>query len=240
MDTETLQEDSTGSTISDQPQSKITDSGLDISKHCASAFATPIVTYPWPDSDQLNEELKTLILKEEANSEGMTRSNIGGWHSNTDFFTWDAECARMIKHRIEQMIVALTKATMVMKQGKRSFKYRLDGWANINRHGSYNNVHNHPNCLWSGVYYVSSGKAEPDTPQNGKLELLDPRAGINLIHIEGSIFAGRYIVDPIPGMMVMFPSWLKHLVHPFFGKGERISIAFNILTSEVPSADKLA
>jgi hypothetical protein len=31
----------------------------------------------------------------------------------------------------------------------------------------------------------------------------------------------------------VFPSWLNHLVHPFRGGGERISIAFNIQTTEV-------
>jgi hypothetical protein len=36
------------------------------------------------------------------------------------------------------------------------------------------------------------------------------------------------LVDPLPGLMVMFPGWLKHMVHPFFGSGERISISFNL------------
>jgi uncharacterized protein (TIGR02466 family) len=220
--------------------SEVNDAQLDIGKHLAGAFPTPIVSYPWADSESINEDLIALILNKEGESEGIARSNIGGWHSSTDFFSWDADCVREIKRRVEQMTVAVTKATMVASQGTRSFNYRLDGWANINRHGSYNNVHNHPNCLWSGTYYVASGEPEDGRPNNGKLELLDPRAGINLIHVEGSMFAGRYLVDPIPGLMVMFPSWLNHLVHPFFGNGERISIAFNVLTSEVPSADKLA
>ncbi len=38
-------------------------------------------------------------------------------------------------------------------------------------------------------------------------------------------------------MMIMFPAWLNHFVHPFFGKGERISIAFNILMRENPPPD---
>jgi hypothetical protein len=36
------------------------------------------------------------------------------------------------------------------------------------------------------------------------------------------------------GMMVLFPSWLYHFVNPFFGDGERISIAFNIQWQEMP------
>ena len=40
--------------------------------------------------------------------------------------------------------------------------------------------------------------------------------------------------------MVLFPSWLNHLVHPFAGEGERISVAFHIVTTEVPATSELA
>jgi hypothetical protein len=32
---------------------------------------------------------------------------------------------------------------------------------------------------------------------------------------------------PMPGDMIVFPSWLEHSVSAFHGPGERISIAFN-------------
>ncbi len=49
-----------------------------------------------------------------------------------------------------------------------------------------------------------------------------------MLNLEQGLFSGRYLVDPLPGLMVMFPSWLKHMVHPFSGNGERISISFNV------------
>jgi hypothetical protein len=49
-----------------------------------------------------------------------------------------------------------------------------------------------------------------------------------MLQLERNVFEGRYLVEPMPGLMVMFPSWLKHMVHPFHGSGERISISFNI------------
>jgi predicted 2-oxoglutarate/Fe(II)-dependent dioxygenase YbiX len=30
-----------------------------------------------------------------------------------------------------------------------------------------------------------------------------------------------------PGQLILFPSWLIHEVLPFYGQGERITIAFN-------------
>ena len=34
-------------------------------------------------------------------------------------------------------------------------------------------------------------------------------------------------VKPIVGVMLVFPNWLKHQVLPFFGDGERRSMAMN-------------
>ncbi len=206
--------------------------GAPANKNMVMAFGTPVIAYPWPDSDALNKELAELILARESESEGMARSNFGGWHSELDFLNWGSPCIETLKERIKEMTIDLTRAITVAKQGTRSFKYRLSGWANVSRNGDYNGVHNHPNCLWSGTYYVQPGKPAEGHPNNGKLELLDPRAGIQLIHMEGTVLSGRYVVDPLPGLMIMFPAWLNHMVHPFFGDGERISIAFNVLTKE--------
>ena len=210
---------------------------LDISEGFANIFTTPIVLHRWPESDALNEELGQPILAKEAASGGEKRSNVGGWHSDPDFFSWDAPCIREMRDRVISLLKAMSQATMDDSDIERNFDHRLDGWANVNRDGCYNNVHNHPNCVWSGTYYVSVGELSSDDRYNGKLELLDPRAGAIQISIEGVTVGKRCLVNPEPGMMVMFPAWLNHFVHPFFGKGERISIAFNILMRENPPPD---
>jgi hypothetical protein len=46
--------------------------------HLMMAFATPVVAYPWPESDSLNRELAELVLAAERKSEGISRSNVGG------------------------------------------------------------------------------------------------------------------------------------------------------------------
>jgi hypothetical protein len=46
------------------------------------------------------------------------------------------------------------------------------------------------------------------------------------------VLDGRYLIDPAPGLMIVFPSWLKHMVHPYYGTGERISVAFNVEVEE--------
>ena len=203
-----------------------------VKEHMAMAFGTPVIAYPWPDSETLNAELRQVILDKEKDNDGVVKSNVGGWHSATNFFAGEQDCVRTLKMRVQNLVIDLMRAITVAPEGARTFNFRTDGWANVSRDGDYNNVHNHPNCLWSGVYYVAEGKPDPDRPNNGKLELFDPRAGVNMIFIENTMLHGRYTIDPIPGLMVVFPAWLQHMVHPFFGKGERISVSFNVLIGE--------
>lgn len=211
--------------------------------HTTNIFGTPLMAHQWPDTEKLNADLQTLILGAERASAGISRSNVNGWHSAPDLFEWPDPAIASFREYVEKALIDMTRInTIAPLDGSpaRNFNYRLDGWANITRHGAYNTVHNHPNAIWSGVYYVASGVPDKSFSQNGKLELLDPRAGVNMLHQPGSVFDARYVIEPIPGLMLLFPGWLNHFVHPFYGSGERISIAFNVLLTEIPAADKVA
>lgn len=199
--------------------------------HTAMVFATPLVTYPWPDSEQLNQELAAVILANEKQSGGIVKSNVGGWHSEMGLFSWDAPCIKTLQNRVHKAAVEFTRRMIVRPKASFRARYRIDGWANVVRSGDYHSPHNHPNNLWSGVYYVTVGEADSGRPRNGQLEPLDPRFGCNMVGIPDSLFEVRYSIAPKAGLMVLFPSWLVHHVHPFIGKGERISIAFNILAT---------
>ncbi len=78
------------------------------------------------------------------------------------------------------------------------------------------------------VYYVEVGRPDPDNGRNGRIELHDPRILSNMSILNSFGFARSFLIDPEPGKMVMFPSWMKHSVHPFYGTFDRISIACNV------------
>ena len=56
-----------------------------------------------------------------------------------------------------------------------------------------------------------------------------------MLLLEHFTIYGRQILDPQPGTMVALPSWLQHHVHPYFGPGERISVAFNAIPDHLDS-----
>ena len=193
-------------------------------------FGTPFVSYQWPESDELNAELESLVLEAESRDDkgrGI-RSNAGGWQSRGNIMTWQQPAVQRLKKRIEQLIFNLI-GELVLKDGReRSFTLLSEGWANVCRPGNYNVVHTHPNAMWSVVYYVSAGKPDPSVPYSGALELLDPRESANYIQIQNTVLDARTFIENKPGRMVVFPSWVKHMVHPFVGEGVRISIAVNV------------
>ncbi len=221
-------------TVDPSPESAEATAGadaLDISQSIGPIFATPLTVHFWPESDAINAELRDLILAKEAAGTGLVRSNVGSWHSKTDLFAWDAECVRVLENRVRRLFLAVNNATMGQLKGKGPSNYRIEGWANVNRDRSYNTPHNHSNAIWSGTYYVAPGEPQGGNKFNGMLEFLDPRYGFKLTNTEGKSVDDHCLVKPLPGIMVMFPGWLVHQVHPFHGDGERISIAFNILST---------
>ena len=193
-------------------------------------FGTPFASYDWPDSDELNAELAELILSNENDdlSGRGIRSNAGGWQSGGNMMTWEHPTITTLKQRFESLVFNVV-GELVQKDGRnRQFRLLMDGWANVCRRGDYNVVHSHPNAMFSLVYYVAAGEPDPDVPYSGLLELLDPRESANYIQIQNTILDARTFIDNQPGKMILFPSWVKHMVHPFQGDGTRISIACNV------------
>ena len=107
-------------------------------------------------------------------------------------------------------------------------------WANINPPGGMNRAHMHPNCLWSGVYYVKA-------PKNcGHLKIDDPRAAASMCRPKmrerynhpdtaPTRLWREHHYEPIAGRCIMFPAWLVHCVDPNNSNDIRISVSFNFL-----------
>ncbi len=206
-----------------------------IERCVTTIFPTPIAMHNWPDSDALNAELTALVLAEEARSHGLARSNVGGWHSDMAFIRRPDPALRRLMSRINRMTREMTR--LMMRPARH--QVTVEGWANVLRHGQYNSLHLHPNSTWSGVYYVTGNPPpEPGTPGtdfSGKFEFVDPRPGASASYTVENKMQQRCLLNPGPGAMLLFPSFVQHLVHPYFGPGERISIAFNVLITNVES-----
>jgi len=191
------------------------------------AFLTLIGRLHIPDAEAMNRDLRALIIAEEAQYSSLGRSNIGGWHSRPDFL-----------NRRDSAVSALTTwLTWALRQmidaaaGTDASRSTLSayGWATICRAGAYHAPHSHPDSAWSGVYYVDPGTDNRDQPLSGVLEFLDPRAGVEAVTAPGDPYGDPFRVRPQAGLLVLFPSWLYHWVHPYTGQTPRIAVSFNAM-----------
>jgi uncharacterized protein (TIGR02466 family) len=198
------------------------------------AFPTLIGQLHVPDADAMNWDLRALILAEEAKYLSLGRSNIGGWHSRPDFL-----------NRPEPAVAGLTTwVTWALRRmidaaaGPNAFKGTLSvsAWATICRAGAYHAPHSHPDSAWSGVYYVDAGTEMPDRPLSGVLEFLDPRAGVEAVSAPGDPYGEPFRVRPQAGLLVIFPSWLYHWVHPYAGQTPRVAVSFNAALGALEAA----
>ncbi|MFL6446946.1 MAG: 2OG-Fe(II) oxygenase family protein [Bryobacteraceae bacterium] len=189
------------------------------------AYPTLIGQLRVPDPEVMNQELEALILAEEVEYASLGRSNIRGWHSRPDFLNRaeSAVCG------LKTWLVWGLRRMIDASAGANAFGGTLSvsGWATICRAGAYHAPHSHPDSAWSGVYYVNGGSDSPDQPLSGYLEFLDPRAGADAVTAPGDPYGEPFRVRPQPGLLVLFPSWLYHWVHPYTGQTPRIAVSFN-------------
>jgi uncharacterized protein (TIGR02466 family) len=190
-----------------------------------SAFPTLIGQLRVPDFESMNQDLQAVILGQEAEYASLGRSNIGGWHSRPDFLSRSEPAVDALTTWITWAVRKMVDATA----GPDVFKGTLSvsAWATICRAGAYHGPHSHPDSAWSGVYYVDAGEPEPHSPLNGVLEFLDPRAGVEAVSAPGDPYGEPVRVRPEAGLLVIFPSWLYHWVHPYAGQSPRIAVSFN-------------
>ena len=115
-----------------------------------------------------------------------------------------------------------------------------DMWSVHSYEGDYNTMHTH-GCKTlmgiSSVLWTKVPKQITDLPIQGSLQ---NASGANdgflgfvcgdgdVTDVERLKFSGYTPVKPEVGSLYVFPSWLQHLVWPFFGEGERRTVATNI------------
>jgi len=113
-------------------------------------------------------------------------------------------------------------------------------WSVHSFEGDYNTIHTH-GCKTlmgiSSVLWTEVPKQISDLSAQGSLKnasgandgFLGFVVGDGDVHdVERLKFSGYTPVKPEVGVMYIFPSWVQHVVWPFFGEGERRSVATNI------------
>lgn len=195
-------------------------------------FFTPLIEVRLPDADRLVEALKPRILERRAASPGIARSNIHGWHSDTQMLDWGGEPAVSLARQTMQVCARFT-SDVNAAQGQSRYEMGMEMWANVSPAGASNQMHAHPGSYWSASFYIDDGGDGED----GFFVAQDPRFPMVRMVAPDLVFQdesgekqiSQFRVRPEPGTLVIFPSWLMHAVRPHRGPRDRVSIAMNVL-----------
>ena len=106
-------------------------------------------------------------------------------------------------------------------------KPRLDSlWVNLLRTSGHHSGHIHPHSLISGTIYVEvpagSGAIRFEDPRLPLMMAAPPRRSDATEELRPFV-----TIEPRPGLLLLWESWLRHEVLPGRGSGERLSISFN-------------
>ncbi|MEL6781441.1 MAG: TIGR02466 family protein [Pseudomonadota bacterium] len=197
-------------------------------------FETPVVLARFNNAEGLLTDLETAIRKTMASDEGVKRSNVGGWHSDTHMLDWGGPAAKTLS---EKAIAMAKRLSLFANASHEDFDWWCQLWANVSGSGAWNHMHIHPGNLWSAVLYLDMGDEGGTAGEvGGEFYFEDPRFPAAAMHntrfrypgADGQPAAWQPELKPKRGDFIMFPAWLRHGVRPYTGKKERISIALNV------------
>jgi uncharacterized protein (TIGR02466 family) len=197
-------------------------------------FASPLITLRLSDHARLDADLVAAADELRARSPGLQRSNQKGWHSDADLMARREPAFVEMRGLIAD---AVRQATALVAPGFdfATAAFQAEAWINVSPRHAFNAPHDHPGWAWSGSYYVAL--PPQDTPRGGTIEFFDPRTNVRAMTIDGAdCFASKVAVTPQPGMLLIFPSYLRHFVYPNEGECDRISLAFNARFLRRPAA----
>ena len=181
-----------------------------------------LIYYDVIDVDGL--EKKSYKLKKESN--GIIRSNRGGWHSND---IKENPLFSKLVDDIEKKALDIHDFFNQKNTGK--FKV-VEMWVNINRSKSYNISHIHSNADLCGNLYVKTSK------NCGNIFFEDPKVVHRMNEPYSNILMNRFTFKqiyyiPEDGKILFFPPWIQHSTEPNMSGKDRISISFNMKYNEL-------
>ena len=188
-------------------------------------FPIPVFKFKFEKFRHYNKELSNFVYKlYEEDSQGVDRSNRGGWHSKT--FELNDKNSIQLKFALElQKYILKTFTNLGWKTENQNIRIR-EMWAIINKKDDFNVVHTHPNSLLSAAYYVKA-------PNNcGRFQIEDlnivKRHASPLIANQNELNMNVAGLEVTEGDLLIFPGYLPHKVARNETDDDRIVISFNV------------
>lgn len=213
------------------------------------AFASPLIQTSLPDCATLNQRLRQLFLQWEQDKSRKRSSvptpvvKVAVYESSFDLFSNpEPEIQTLRQFCLQTLGYVVSQLNGYSNEEMAGLRIYEHSWYHLTREGGYTAQHNHPMASWSGVYCVDPGDTVSDKPNNGALRFLEARTTASMYldpgnaHLQSPYVFGEMAFVLQPGQLLLFPSYLIHEVAPYYGRRERITVAFNAWVREAGAA----
>jgi hypothetical protein len=196
-------------------------------------FPTPVCVHYLPIAQEVNAELRPLVLSKMA-EDGAAVVRGQGWRSGADFEAWGGGHAQTLLRVMRELADGVTANR---SGGRVTVEWKVTASASVRQKGDYQEMAARPGAVWSGVYFIDDGYAKSDDEAlGGECELADPRGALPAMvaphlafRIPGGATAGKTeIIRPATGMFLLYPSWLPKGERLFDGPAQRVTIEFDL------------
>jgi uncharacterized protein (TIGR02466 family) len=223
-----------------------------------SLWPTPLGLHHWPQAQTAHPLLVRVLMALRAtqrhargvaeapffasDDDLLQRVHLPEWQALVQFFV----------HSLRDTVAAANRHAWPAGQAQRgmALQVALNGlWFQTSRSGAFHDVHTHGNCSWSGVYCV---QVDDDAQRiahpvyaaaNGATRFYGPPfthlAGAHVDLGNAYLQPPHVDVAPLPGQLLLFPSWLAHQALPYEGDSERLIVSFNASVHAAAGSDKL-
>lgn len=134
---------------------------------------------------------------------------------------------QLVGEAVEDMLAALSAAFPAGHplMAPAAPRWALRAWGTVLAAGGYQDPHIHPLGWISGVYYA----AVPPGMSAGAADAGCLEFGARPRQLLAATAPSIHRIEPRPGRLVLFPSWVWHRTLPFAAAGQRVSLAFDVM-----------
>jgi hypothetical protein len=193
-------------------------------------------------SQDIVDEINEHIDATGSDAASMATKLVGQLKNDARSRQVDFDTTAVVGEQVKTVFDSIGSAYLQQGYGRKSVAEVFEIWTNHAYAGDYNPLHDHGSRTTAGLsgfmwLKLPDCMAEQDVPE-GK-NFFNGASGIadGWTHMIWGLQQRRDVhrlyprteeyVQPKVGLMYVFPQWMKHQVLPFFGEGERRSIAMN-------------
>ncbi len=201
----------------------------------------PIARTIWEEHPTYNQELISFIKDFDNQNKidpkkivaGQIKHNVSESSPRLDFFKKANikpinKFVTFIEEAIIELYYELWNLQTVAKSSPIKGKTVIhESWYHITSYGGYHDYHDHKSSSFAGIYFIDAN--ECGYKNGGTMRFWKPFDSTSYDNDIGLTWAHNDLLDivPISGEVIIFPGFLCHSALPYFGKTDRIIVAFN-------------